>query len=224
MMSAWTDVELVLFDLDGTLLDSAPDLACAANTLREAKQLSALPLANYRPFVGTGARGMLRIALAMEPDHPEFDAYKEHFFRAYEQVLTHQSTLFEGVKPLIDAIEATGMKWGIVTNKSVRFTSVIVQNDPVLSRAAIVVSGDTTPKAKPHPLPLLHACESTKVIPANAIYVGDDERDIQAAHAAGMRAVAADYGYLGGVSDTAAWNPEASIKKPLDLLKLLGVV
>ena len=224
MVAPWNGVRAVLFDLDGTLLDSAPDLAAAANVVRRNAGMDDLPLAQYRPFVGTGARGMLRIALGLQPDMPEFDAKREEFFQAYEGLLMQHSGLFAGVSQLVQALEQQGYPWGVVTNKSERFTLPIAQQEATLGRAAVVVCGDTTPHSKPHPAPLLHACERLGILPEHAIYVGDDERDMQAARAAGMRGVAADYGYLGGVSSTAAWNPDAAIKNPLELLNLLGLV
>lgn len=223
MAVPWNGVRAVLFDLDGTLLDSAPDLAAAANVVRRNAGMDDLPLAYYRPFVGTGARGMLRIAMGLQPDMPEFEAHREEFFQAYEGLLMQHSGLFAGVPQLVQELERQGCPWGIVTNKSERFTLPIARQEATLGRAAVVVCGDTTPHAKPHPAPLLHACERLGILPAQAIYVGDDERDMQAAHAAGMRGVAADYGYLGGVDSTAGWNPDAAIKNPLELLNLLSL-
>jgi phosphoglycolate phosphatase len=223
MPAVWSGVRAVLFDLDGTLLDSAPDLAAAANVVRRNAGLEDLPLADYRPFVGTGARGMLRIALGLQPEMPEFEAHREAFFQAYEGLLMQHSGLFAGVPQLVQSLEQQGRPWGIVTNKSERFTLPIAWQEATLGRAAVVVCGDTTAHAKPHPAPLLYACERLGIAPEQAIYVGDDERDMQAARAAGMRAVAADYGYLGGVESTDAWNPDAAIKNPLELLNLLGV-
>lgn len=223
MSQLFQGVKAVLFDLDGTLLDSAPDLAAAANMLRVQKGMPDLPLANYRPYVGTGARGMLRIALGLTPEMSGFDEQKEAFFQAYETQLMRQSSLFAGVPDVLLRLDAKNLSWGIVTNKSQRFTHPIVKQEATLGRAAVVVCGDTTAHSKPHPAPLLHACAQLQVDPAQVIYVGDDERDMQAAKAAGMRGVAADYGYLGGVDSTLAWNPTASIKSPHELLNLLGL-
>lgn len=217
------NIDAVLFDLDGTLLDSAPDLASAANQLRLVRGMQVLPHAHYRPFVGTGARGMLRIALDVQPDAPQFEQLKEEFFVAYEQCMGQHSQLFEGVPHLLQVLQGHAKKWGIVTNKSERFTLPIVRSLGVLATAESVVCGDTTAHAKPHPAPLLEAAKRLEVLPERCIYVGDDERDMVAARAAGMQAVAAAYGYLGGVDSVHAWGPDAVIKSPVELLRLLQI-
>lgn len=217
------DIDAVLFDLDGTLLDSAPDLASAANQLRLARGMQALPHAQYRPFVGTGARGMLRIALDVQPDAPDFDQLKEEFFLAYEQCMGQHSKLFDGVPDLLQALQSSSKHWGIVTNKSERFTLPIVRSLSTLAACEVVICGDTTAHAKPHPAPLFEAAKRLGVQPERCIYVGDDERDMVAARAAGMQAVAAAYGYLGGVESVAAWGPDACIKSSVDLMQLLQI-
>lgn len=216
-------IEAVLFDLDGTLLDSAPDLAFAANQLRVARGYEPLPLAHYRPFVGTGARGMLRIALGVSPEDAEFETLKEEFFAAYEQCMGRNSQLFDGVPELLEALQARRIAWGIVTNKSQRFALPIVNKTAAFSTAGSVVCGDTTPYSKPHPAPLWEAAKRMAVSPECCIYVGDDERDIQAAHAAGMQSIAAAYGYLGGAVSVESWQPSAVIELPVELVSLLGL-
>lgn len=224
MSTALKHIKAVLFDLDGTLLDSAPDLGFAANQLRIARSMEPLPHLHYRPFVGTGARGMLRIALGVTPETPKFDAFKEEFFVAYEQCMGQHSQLFEEVPLVLQALQANGLAWGIVTNKSERFTLPIVQASSTLSAAQAVIGGDTTAHSKPHPAPLLEAAQRLGVPPEHCIYVGDDERDMVAARAAGMYAVAAAYGYLGGVQTVQAWKPDFIINSPLELTQLLGLV
>lgn len=214
----------VLFDLDGTLLDSAPDLGAAANALRMARKLPALPQSDYRPFVGTGARGMLRIALGTQPEQADFEQQREEFFQAYEGCMGQHSSLFKGVEALTQRLHAQGLAWGIVTNKSERFTLPITAANPTLSQAQALVCGDTTAHAKPHPEPLLEAARRLRLEPHQCIYMGDDERDIQAARAAGMGSVAAIYGYLGGdANGVPSWNADASVQQPLDVLALLGL-
>ena len=218
----WKHVKAVLFDLDGTLIDSAPDLGAAADKMRVDRGMPSLPLDAYRHMAGAGARGMLGIAFGMTPESAGFAEMREEFFRNYEQCMTERTYAFDGVPELIQTLEAGSLLWGIVTNKSMRFTDPLTQQMPLFSKAAAVVSGDTTPHAKPHPEPLLEAARRMNIDPEHCIYVGDDERDIQAGAAAGMKTVAACYGYLGAKTDTAHWGADAHIKSPLELLKLLG--
>ena len=221
-MSLFTHAQAVLFDLDGTLIDSAPDLGAAADKMRTQRGLPSLPLAQYRPVAGTGARGMLGVAFGMTPEHPEFMAYREEFFVNYENAMTERTVIFDGVPELIAAIVATGLPWGVVTNKSSRFTDPLTATMPLFASAGAIVSGDTTPHAKPHPAPLFEAARRLNVDPARCVYVGDDERDIVAGRAAGMGTVAATYGYLGQQSDISRWNAHLHINSPLDLLKSLN--
>ena len=211
----------ILFDLDGTLIDSAPDLGAAADQMRVDRGLPSLPLEDYRHMAGAGARGMLGIAFGMTPEHPEFNPYKEEFFRNYERRLTQLTRAFDGVVELLQALQQRGLPWGIVTNKSSRFTDPLVRQMALLSPAAVVISGDTTPHAKPHPEPLFEAARRLRLDPSRCWYVGDDERDIVAGRAAGMQTLAATYGYLGVVADWQAWGADDAIDRPQGLLKKL---
>ena len=217
----FTDIHAVLFDLDGTLIDSAPDLGAAADKMRVDRGLSSLPLARYRPMAGSGARGMLHIAFEMTPDHANFDAMKEEFFVNYERCMTERTFAFDGVAALIQSLVAHNRPWGVVTNKSARFTEPLTRTMPLFASAAVVISGDTTPHAKPHPEPLFEAARRMGVNPGRCVYVGDDHRDIVAGLAAGMGTVAATYGYLGIAADTAQWGAHAAISTPHALLPLL---
>lgn len=212
----------VLFDLDGTLIDSAPDLGAAADRMRTDRGLPSLPLSDYRPMAGAGARGMLGIAFGLSADDREFAALREEFFRNYESRMTALTTVFDGVEALLSALLERGLAWGVVTNKQMRFTDPLTRQMPLFRSAAAIVSGDTTPHPKPHPAPLLEAARQLQLPPAQCIYVGDDERDIRAGRAAGMATVAATYGYLGGSVDTVVWGADARIDAPLDLLKLIS--
>jgi len=220
-MQVFSDVRAVLFDLDGTLIDSAPDLGAAADKMRLDRGLPSLPPAHYRPMAGAGARGMLQVAFGMSPQHPEFETMREEFFSNYERCMTHNTYAFDGVAELLGALERRQLPWGVVTNKSQRFTNPLTQSMPLFAGAAVIVSGDTTPHAKPHPAPLLEAAKRLGIDPGYCVYVGDDERDIVAGRAAGMRTVAASYGYLGSQLDIAAWQADAEIKFPMALLHLL---
>ncbi len=216
------NVAAVLFDLDGTLIDSAPDLGAAVDKMRVQRGLPSLPLEQYRPMAGAGARGMIGIAFGITPEHADFEAMKEEFFVNYENCMTERTRIFEGVHDMITALVSQGLPWGVVTNKSSRFTDPLTSAMPLFATAGAIVSGNTTPHAKPHPEPLFEAARRLSVDPARCVYVGDDERDIVAGLAAGMGTVAATYGYLGQQTDIARWNAHLHIDSPLKLLNYLN--
>jgi N-acetyl-D-muramate 6-phosphate phosphatase len=213
--------EAMFFDLDGTLIDSAPDLAAAADKLRTDRGLPPIAYERYRPHAGAGARGMLGIAFEMKPEHADFEAYREEFYVNYENNLTQYTFAFEGIALLLDEIRARRMPWGIVTNKSKRFTNPLVAKMPLLQGAAAVISGDSTQHTKPHPEPVLAAARMAGIDPKQCWYVGDDRRDIESGRAAGMATIAANWGYLGehAVSE---WGADAVANEPEDLLRWLG--
>lgn len=216
------DFQAVLFDLDGTLIDSAPDLGAAADKMRVDRGLPSLPLESYRSMAGAGARGMLGVAFDLTPEHRDFLELREEFFRNYEQCLTQRTRAFDGIHELIASLIALNVPWGVVTNKAARFTNPLVRAMPLFATARTVISGDTTPHAKPHPEPLFEAARRLAIAPERCLYVGDDERDVVAGLAAGMGTVAANYGYLGEKTDPSAWGAHATINSPGDLLKLLA--
>lgn len=221
MSTPFTGVAAVLFDLDGTLVDSAPDLAAAADRMRTDRGLPSLPFADYRPMVGAGARGMVGVAFGITPADAGFEALREEFLDNYERSLTERTLPFEGVPEMLAQLQRQGLLWGVVTNKATRFTGPLTQAMPLFASAGAIVSGDTTPHPKPHPAPLLEAARRLGVEPGGCVYVGDDERDIVAGRAAGMATVAATYGYLGARSDTTQWGADAEIYSPSALLQLL---
>jgi 2-phosphoglycolate phosphatase len=221
-MAKFVGRRAVLFDLDGTLVDSAPDLAGAADAMRVKRSLPSLDLAQYRPLCGAGARGMLRVAFGIGPDHADYEALREEFFANYQACMLDNTYAFEGVPSLIDALLAQGLQWGVVTNKSERFALPLTAAMPLFGSAGAIVGGDTTPFSKPHPEPLLEAARRLGVTPELCLYVGDDERDILAGKAAGMGTVAATYGYLGSAADVGAWQADAQINSPAELLQLLS--
>lgn len=222
-MSRFTHLQAVLFDLDGTLVDSAPDLGHAADLLRVKRGLPSLPYELYRPMAGAGARGMIGVAFGYGPDHPEFEALRQEFFANYEACLTERTRAFDGIAELIGVLQAGGKRWGVVTNKSERFALPLTSAMSLFDAAATVIGGDTTPHAKPHPEPLLEAARRLGLAPEACLYVGDDERDIVAGRAAGMPTVAATYGYLGALGDATAWGADAVINNPLELLNFFDL-
>ena len=217
------NVRAVLFDLDGTFADTAPDMARALNVIRRRHHLDPLPLAAVRPHVSRGARGMLDVGFGIDPQHARFAALRDAFYDEYQQNVCVESALFDGIEALIDELEKNTIAWGIVTNKAARFAMPIAQALGFAQRAACVVCGDTTAHTKPHPAPLLHAAKLIGVAPGNTLYVGDDERDIQAAHAAGMRGVAATYGYIAVDTDSSRWGAAFSIAAPSALIPLVCI-
>lgn len=221
MASAFSGVDAILFDLDGTLVDSAPDLGAAADKLRTDRGLPSLAYELYRPMAGAGARGMLAVAFGMGPDHVDFLSLREEFFRNYEACLHDRTVIFAEVPELIAALRLRSVPWGVVTNKAARFSEPLTAALPLFASAGTVVSGDTTPHSKPHPEPLFEAARRLGVDPGRCVYVGDDERDIEAGRAAGMRTAAATWGYL-AAKDPASWKADVLIKSPGELLKWLG--
>ena len=209
-----------LFDFDGTLADTAPDLAAAVNAMRVKRGMEPLAPAAVRPYASMGARGLLGVGFGMAPEHPDYIAMRDEFLERYSQALCVHTRLFAGMAELLRDLRTRAIAWGIVTNKATRFTTRLVRElgvDP-----ACVVCGDSTPHLKPHPAPLLLAAQRLELAPAECIYVGDDLRDIQAARAAGMRCVAVEYGYHGVENrGPAAWNADAVISHPSELLEHL---
>ena len=212
--------QAVLFDLDGTLADTAPDLAAALNRLRADQGLAPLPLEQVRPFASAGARGLVHVGFDAKPGDNEYDALREAFLEYYRERPCVETRLFPGMPELLGEFARRSIAWGVVTNKATRFTDRIIET--LKLAPACVVCGDTTPHLKPHPAPLLHAAGLLKLTPQQCLYLGDDLRDIQGARAAGMRAVAVDWGYHHPASGgPATWQADAVIMQPQDLIGLL---
>ncbi len=212
----------VLFDFDGTLADTAPDLGGALNRMRIVRSLAPLALGALRPFTSAGARGLLQAGFGVTPEHPEYAGMRDEFLSYYGEQSCEHTALFAEIPELLEAIEARGLPWGIVTNKPERFTRPIVAALGFEGRSACVIGGDTTAHAKPHPAPLLEAARLIRLPPQACWYVGDDLRDVQAARAAGMRSVAVEYGYLGTENGgPREWSADLVIASPLELLAYL---
>jgi len=214
-------VRAVLFDLDGTFADTAPDLARALNRVRAEDGLAPLPAAVARPYTSSGARGLLKAGFDISPEDGRYRALRDRFLDFYEKELCVETRLFDGIPELLAKIKVRKLPWGIVTNKGKRFTEPLLRLLSVDHLAGCVVSGDSTAHIKPHPAPLLLAASLLSQRPADCVYVGDDLRDAQAARAAGMRFVAAGWGYHGEGGDPNAWDADAVIAHPREVLNFL---
>lgn len=211
----------VFFDLDGTLADTAADLAAPVNAMRMERGLPALPLDTLRPFASHGARGLLGQGLGVQPQDDGYEALRMDFLTRYEAAMVVHTTLFEGMAEVLAKLDAHGIRWGVVSNKVERYVRPIMAALGVLERSVSAVGGDTTGHPKPHPAPLLHAARLAGIEPARCVYVGDDLRDIEAGRAAGMRTVAAAYGFCGNDIEPKHWGADALIHQPTELHGLL---
>jgi 2-phosphoglycolate phosphatase len=209
----------ILFDLDGTLADTAPDLAGAMNRLRIARGLAPTPYEQLRPVASAGARGLIGAAFGLKPGDDSYEELRVEFLDNYAAALAVESRLFDGVPALLQGLLERGVSWGIVTNKAARFTELLVPQIG-LQEAGCIVSGDTTPHSKPHPEPLLEAARRLALAPQECWYVGDDLRDIQAGRAAGMTTIAAAWGYCGN-AEPVVWGADAMAETPLHVLDLI---
>lgn len=212
--------QAVLFDLDGTFADTAPDLAYTLNRMRATRGLPPVALEMTRPVTSLGARGLLGIGFDVAPGHPDYAAMRAEFLTLYAANVCRETTLFPGIRELLAVLESRQLAWGIVTNKAERLARALLRALELDQRASCIVGGDTTPHLKPHPAPLLVASRVIEIGPADCIYVGDDRRDIEAGHAAGMKTIAVNYGYLnGGLPEN--WGADAVIDEPRDVLRYL---
>lgn len=215
-------IKAVLFDLDGTLADTAPDLCYAINCMRAARGLDAVPLEKTRPVTSMGARGLLGAGFGMTPDHADYEAMRVEFLDIYERNVCRETQLFPGMAELLTELENNSILWGVVTNKAERFTHPLLEGLGLHQRAACIVGGDTTPHLKPHPASLLLASERIAQPPSACLYVGDDERDMLAGRAAGMPVAVAVYGYLGHGKSPQQWDADFWAEDPRDVLDFLG--
>jgi N-acetyl-D-muramate 6-phosphate phosphatase len=215
-------IRAVLFDLDGTFADTAPDLGSAINAMRRARGLADLPPSAMRPVTSHGARGLLNVGFGVGPDHPDYRTMREEFLTLYERDICRETRLFPGIADLLSTLEERGLRWGIVTNKAERLARLLLARLGVSSRATCIIGGDTTPNLKPHPAPLLAACGVLGEDPRACIYLGDDRRDVEAARAAGMRPIAVDWGYHHPQHGSpGTWQADAVLTRPHELTALL---
>jgi phosphoglycolate phosphatase len=222
MNAAAPGIDAVLFDLDGTLADTAGDLAHALNRVRADRGLPPVAVDALRQHASAGARGLLDAGLALEPGAPGYDEARAVFLAYYEAGLALTTRLFDGVAEVLATLEARGLAWGIVTNKAERYTGPVVVALGLAHRAGTIVCGDTTPHPKPHPAPLLHAASALRLPPSRCVYVGDDRRDIDAGNAAGMPTLVAQWGYLGDGEPAERWPANGWLRAPRDLVGWLA--
>lgn len=215
-------IDAVLFDLDGTLADTAPDLGAALNRVRRDHGLPPVPLAHLRPYASHGARGLIGAGMSVAPGEPAYDALRDAFLAHYAAALCVDSVLFAEIADVLSALEGRALPWGIVTNKATRYTAPLLASLQLSPRAAAVVCGDTTPFAKPHPAPLTEAATRLGVAPERCVYVGDARRDIDAGNAAGMRTLVARWGYLEPGDAPDDWPADGVLDTPRALLRWLG--
>ncbi|MDQ8022771.1 MAG: HAD-IA family hydrolase [Moraxellaceae bacterium] len=214
-------VQAVFFDLDGTLADTAPDLAGALNRVRAEDGKPAVPLEELRPYTSQGVRGLIGAAYGWTSDHADYPAIADRMLAHYAANICEQSRLFSGVPELLDALEERRLAWGIVTNKHARFTQPLVRALALDVRARSIVSGDTAALPKPAPDPLLHAARESGVAPTASLYIGDDPRDVEAARAAGMRSLAVTWGYHGAGLPPEEWGADGVVHHPREVLDWL---
>jgi len=216
------EIELVLFDLDGTLADTVKDLAHALNQTLEKHQRPKMSLEAIRPHVSHGTIAMIQVGFGIESDHPDFEKYRKDILEVYLENICRETTLFPEMDTVLQVFESTGIAWGIVTNKPSFLTDPLVEKMGLTTRAVSIVSCDTTEKSKPHPEPIFYACQEAGISPERCIYIGDAERDIEAGRRAGTATLTALFGYIGISDDPHQWGADETINSPLDILQLLG--
>ena len=211
-------IRTVLFDLDGTLIDTAPDMAAALEILCDEEQRSRLPYAEVRPVVSNGSVALVKLAFGDELDEHTLDRLKTRYLEIYQNHLAVHSQLFEEMEELLQQLERNNIKWGVVTNKPGWLTEPLLESLGLLQRAACIVSADSTENRKPHPEPMFYACQLANSQPEECVYVGDARRDIEAGQNAGMKTIIAEYGYIGDWEDIEDWQADYSIQRPSQLL------
>jgi len=214
-------IRTVLFDLDGTLLDTAPDLAAALNAVLIENNRPALPFDAIRPVVSHGGIALIKLGFELEPSDPGFDPLRQRLLEIYRDNISRLTRPFAGIEDLLDALEKRGINWGIVTNKPGWLTDPLLKDLDLYDRAVAIVSGDTLDERKPHPAPMLHACELAGSEPGQCVYIGDAQRDIEAGINAGMQTLVALFGYLQEQDDPRNWQADDMIETPLDVLAWL---
>ncbi|WP_342147720.1 HAD-IA family hydrolase [Rickettsiella endosymbiont of Aleochara curtula] len=212
----------ILFDLDGTLLDTAADLTAALNQVLISQQAKPLSVNHVRPAISSGVAGLLKLGMGVDTQDPTFPSLRKQFLDYYTQHICVHTHLFPGVNTLTNYLQDEKWPWGIVTNKSAILTKQLIKKFPLLNKAKCIIAGDTLKYSKPHPQPLLHACKCIACLPEHCVYVGDAKRDVEAANAAGMYSLIALYGYINSKDDVNTWGATAKISSPLEIIEYLG--
>ena len=217
-----TRINTVLFDLDGTLIDTAPDMAAALEILCDEEQHLRRPYSEVRPIVSNGSVALVKLAFGDDMDEQTLERLKKRYLEIYQDHLSVHSQLFDGMDKLLKKLEKNGIKWGVVTNKPGWLTEPLMQSLGLHQRAACIVSSDSTKNRKPHPEPMFYACRLTDAQPDQCVYIGDARRDIEAGHNAGMRTIIAEYGYIEGSENTEDWHADHSIQSPSQIFSLIS--
>jgi len=216
-----SNINTVLFDLDGTLIDTAPDMAGALDILCDEENQIRLPFSDVRPVVSDGSVALVKLAFGDNLETATLERLKLRYLEIYQDNLAVHSQLFGEMGNLLKELEAKNIKWGVVTNKPGWLTEPLMESLDLHHRAACIVSSDSTEKRKPHPEPMYYACKLANSLPEECVYVGDARRDIEAGHNAGMKTIIAEYGYIGSEENTLDWQADYSIQSPSQLLALL---
>jgi len=214
-------IKTVLFDLDGTLIDTAPDMAAALDMLCREENQPVLPYDQVRPVVSNGSAALIKLAFGGVEDEKRLHHLKQRYLEIYQENICIDSTPFEGIEAVLDHIERNGLNWGVVTNKPGWLTLPLMKRLQLAQRAVTIVSGDTTENSKPHPDPMHHACDEANSASHECIYVGDARRDIEAGKNACMKTLVANYGYIETDEDVSSWGADAIINDPEDILQHL---
>jgi 2-phosphoglycolate phosphatase len=217
-------ISTVLFDLDGTLIDTAPDMAAALDILCDEEQHTRLPYSRVRPEVSNGSVALVKLAFGEKLDNATLDRLKTRYLEIYQEHLAVHSQLFDEMDDLLLQLETSNIKWGVVTNKPGWLTEPLMKSLGLLQRAACIVSSDSTENRKPHPEPMFYACKLTGAQPQECVYVGDARRDIEAGQNAGMKTIIAEYGYIGDSENINDWQADHCIQSPAQLLAYLKVI
>ena len=215
-------IRTILFDLDGTLADTAPDLAYALNSVLKEQGRDPLPFETIRPVVSHGGIALTQLGFGIEPEHPDFDPLRQRLLEIYSENIARETTLFSGMDELLDNIENSNRNWGVVTNKPSWLTEPLMEALGLMDRAACVVSGDTCNNRKPHPEPILHGCQLAGSHADQCLYIGDAERDIEAGRRAGLHTIVAMFGYIGKKDNPQDWQADALLSTPEDIFKWIN--